>query len=85
MEKFRSASVPHIKFDLPRKQFSHFSIHTRAMQCGWEHSGKFALFFTILLMIAILVPYTIGLANGNIRPLLPLIRYEEKIDSTCEF
>ncbi|GFT40023.1 uncharacterized protein NPIL_448471 [Nephila pilipes] len=74
MEKFRSASVPHIRLELPRQPFPHFSIHTRVMQCGWKHSGKFALLFSALTILSILIPYTFALIAGDIRPLLPLIR-----------
>ncbi|KAF8790052.1 hypothetical protein HNY73_005134 [Argiope bruennichi] len=79
MEKFRSASVPHIKFESPRKPFPHFSFHTRVMQCGWKHSGKFALLFSALVILSILLPYTFALIAGNVRPLLPLIRCKRSV------
>ncbi|GBM12188.1 hypothetical protein AVEN_20999-1 [Araneus ventricosus] len=59
------------------EQWAYFSIHTRVMQCGWKHSGKFALLFSALIILSILIPYTFALIAGNVRPLLPLIRQND--------
>ncbi|CAL1291084.1 unnamed protein product, partial [Larinioides sclopetarius] len=47
------------------------------MQCGWKYSGKFALLFSALIILSILIPYTFALISGNVRPLLPLIRQND--------